>query len=117
VLSASAANAVAHILPFVELFLGLWLISGIWRRYSSLVACLAFVSFMIAIFSAYERGLKIDCGCGVGPPEVTGPGALLRDGMRFLLPAFIVAIGAFWIRKQRALAPAAKSSSEHAQAV
>lgn len=98
-LSSSAANIVAHVLPFAELFLGLWLISGIWRRYSSLVACLAFVGFMIAIFSAYERGLKIDCGCGVGPPLEAGPGALLRDGMRFLLPAAILAVGAFWIRK------------------
>jgi uncharacterized membrane protein YphA (DoxX/SURF4 family) len=99
-LSSGAANTVAHTLPFAELFLGLWLISGIWRRYSSLVACLAFCGFMIAIFSAYERGLKIDCGCGVGPPQEAGPGALLRDGMRFLLPAVIVTIGAFWIRRK-----------------
>jgi uncharacterized membrane protein YphA (DoxX/SURF4 family) len=112
VLSSSAANAVAHLLPFFELFLGLWLISGIWRRYSSLVACLAFVGFMIAIFSAYRRGLKIDCGCGVGPPEEAGPGALLRDGLRFLLPAVIVATGAFWIRRNAPAAPATEPSSQ-----
>jgi uncharacterized membrane protein YphA (DoxX/SURF4 family) len=99
-LSPSSANTVAHILPFAELFLGLWLISGIWRRYSSLLASLVFVGFMIAIYSAYRRGLKIDCGCGVGPPEEAGPAALLRDGMRFLLPALIVTTGAFWLRKQ-----------------
>lgn len=98
-LSSSGANAVAHILPFVELFLGLWLVSGIWRRYSSLVASLVFIGFMIAIYSAYRRGLKIDCGCGVGPPEEAGPMALLRDGVRFLLPALIVTTGAFWLRK------------------
>lgn len=106
-LSSSAANAVAHILPFVELFLGLWLVSGVWKRYSSLVASLVFVGFMIAIYSAYRRGLKIDCGCGVGPPEEAGPAALLRDGMRFLLPALIVTTGAFWLRKQPAASPAA----------
>jgi uncharacterized membrane protein YphA (DoxX/SURF4 family) len=104
-LSSSGANVVAHTLPFVELFLGLWLVSGIWRRYSSLVACLAFCGFMIAIFSAYKRGLKIDCGCGVGPPQEAGPGALLRDGVRFLLPALIVTTGAFWIRKDAAVSP------------
>ncbi|MGH9715471.1 MAG: MauE/DoxX family redox-associated membrane protein [Candidatus Acidiferrales bacterium] len=104
-LSSSGANLVAHTLPFVELCLGLWLISGIWRRYSSLVACLAFVGFMIAIYSAYRRGLKIDCGCGVGPPEQAGPTALLRDGVRFLLPALIVTTGAFWLRKQRVSPP------------
>jgi len=106
-LSSSGANAVAHILPFVELFLGVWLVSGIWRRYSSLAACLVFVGFMIAIYSAYRRGLKIDCGCGVGPPEEAGPTALLRDGLRFLLPSLIVTTGAFWLRKH----PAASSAT------
>ncbi len=104
VVSAKTANTIAHTLPFVELALGLWLVSGILRRYASLVACLAFCGFMIAIFSAYQRGLKIDCGCGVGPPQEAGPGALLRDGIRFLLPALIVAFGAFWIRGQAAAA-------------
>jgi uncharacterized membrane protein YphA (DoxX/SURF4 family) len=108
-LSSGAANVVAHTLPFAELFLGLWLVSGLWRRYSSLAACLVLVGFMIAIYSAYRHGLKIDCGCGVGPAEQAGPGALLRDGLRFLLPSLIVCTGAFWIRKQSALSPAAEA--------
>ncbi|HVB88145.1 MAG TPA: MauE/DoxX family redox-associated membrane protein [Candidatus Dormibacteraeota bacterium] len=115
-LSPGGANTVAHILPFAELFLGLWLISGVWRRYSSLLASLVFVGFMIAIYSAYRRGLKIDCGCGVGPPEEAGPAALLRDGMRFLLPALIVTTGAFWLRKQSSASPAA-ATPESASAV
>lgn len=109
--SSRAANTIAHILPFAELFLGIWLISGILRRYSSLIACLAFCGFMITIFSAYERGLKIDCGCGVGPPEEAGPGALLRDGMRFLLPALILTIAAFWIYKRPAGASVVEAST------
>lgn len=109
VLSPKAANAVAHILPFAELFLGVWVVSGILRRWSSLVASLAFCGFIIAIFSAYERGLKIDCGCGVGPAMEAGPGALLRDGMRFLLPAVIITIAAFWIRKRPSPSPAVES--------
>jgi len=115
-LSSSAANTVAHVLPFGELFLGVWLISGVWRRYSSLLASLVFVGFMIAIYSAYRRGLKIDCGCGVGPPEEAGPAALLRDGMRFLLPALIVTTGAFWLRKQTS-APRAAPTPVSAPAV
>lgn len=103
VLSPGAANTVAHFLPFFELFLGLWLVSGIWLRFSSLLASLAICGFMIAITSAYLRGLKIDCGCGIGPPVEAGPAALLRDGLKFLLPALLVTIGAFWIhRKPRA---------------
>jgi len=100
ILSPQAANAVAHVLPFAELFLGLWLVSGIGRRFSGIVASLALCGFMIAITSAYFRGLKIDCGCGIGPPEEAGPAALARDGLKFLLPALLVTIGAMWIRRQ-----------------
>lgn len=107
ILSPTAANVVAHSLPYFELFLGLWLISSIGQRFSSLIASLAIIGFMIAITSAYLRGLKIDCGCGIGPPEEVGPAALLRDGLRFLLPAVLVAIGAFWIRRK----PRASGSS------
>jgi Methylamine utilisation protein MauE len=100
ILSPQAANTVAHLLPFAELFLGLWLVTGIGRRFSGLVATLALCGFMIAITSAYLRGLKIDCGCGIGPPQEAGPAALARDGLKFLLPALLVTIGAFWIRRQ-----------------
>jgi uncharacterized membrane protein YphA (DoxX/SURF4 family) len=100
ILSSQAANAVAHLLPFAELILGLWLVSGIGRRFSGIVASLALCGFMIAITSAYLRGLKIDCGCGVGPPEQAGPAALLRDGLKFLMPAVLVTIGSFWIHRQ-----------------
>lgn len=100
ILSPAAANLVAHLLPFFEIFLGLWLVSGIGRRFSSLVAALVLCAFMIAISYAYHKGLKIDCGCGVGPPEEAGPAALLRDGLRFLLPTLIVLAGSFWIRRR-----------------
>jgi len=100
VLPSAAANAVAHTLPYFELFLGLWLVTCIGQRFSAPLASLAICGFMIAITTAYFRGLKIDCGCGIGPPEEVGPAALLRDGLKFLLPALLVTLGAFWIRRQ-----------------
>jgi uncharacterized membrane protein YphA (DoxX/SURF4 family) len=100
ILSPAAANFVAHTLPFAEIFLGLWLVSGIARRLSTLVASIVLLAFMIAIAYAYRHGLKIDCGCGIGPPEEAGPGALARDGLRFLLPTLIVMAGAFWLRRK-----------------
>ena len=100
ILSPGAANLVAHLLPFFEIFLGLWLVSGIGRRFSSLLAALVLCAFMIAISYAYHKGLKIDCGCGVGPPEEAGPAALLRDGLKFLLPTLILLAGSFWIRRK-----------------
>jgi len=100
ILPSAAANTVAHTLPYFELFLGLWLVTCVGQRFSAPLACLAICGFMIAITTAYFRGLKIDCGCGIGPPEEVGPAALLRDGLKFLLPALLVTFGAFWIRRQ-----------------
>jgi uncharacterized membrane protein YphA (DoxX/SURF4 family) len=100
ILSPAAANLVAHLLPFFEIFLGLWLASGVGRRFSSLAAAFVLCAFMIAISYAYHKGLKIDCGCGIGPPEQAGPAALLRDGLKFLLPTLLLLAGTFWIRRK-----------------
>jgi len=105
ILSPSSANLVAHVLPFFEIFLGLWLVSGVGRRFSSLLAALVLCAFMIAISYAYHKGLKIDCGCGIGPPEEAGPAALLRDGLKFLLPTLILLAGSFWSRGRPNAAP------------
>jgi hypothetical protein len=116
ILSPTASILVARVLPFFELALGLWLVSGIARRFSSLLASIVFVCFMSAITYAYFRGLKIDCGCGIGPAEEVGPGALLRDGLRFLLPSVLLTIGAFYVRRNRLNAPVADAipSAAHA---
>ena len=107
ILSPATSNFVAHVLPFFELGLGLWLVSGAGRRFSSALAALVFIAFMGAIGYAYYHGLKIDCGCGIGPPVEAGPAALLRDGLRFLLPSILLTIGAFWVRRTPAGASAA----------
>jgi len=117
ILSPAAANFVAHVLPFFELFLGLWLFSGIGHRFSGLVATLVFCGFMIAISYAYHKGLKIDCGCGIGPPVEAGPAALLRDGLRFLLPSLLLTIGAFWVRSQPAPANASSPTAAAASSM
>jgi uncharacterized membrane protein YphA (DoxX/SURF4 family) len=105
-LPSPAVNVVAHTLPFFELFLGVWILSGIGLRFSGIVSILAFCGFMIAIASAYHRGLGINCGCGIGPAEQVGPGALVRDGLKFLPLALGVTIGAFKLHRKRFEQPA-----------
>jgi uncharacterized membrane protein YphA (DoxX/SURF4 family) len=95
-------NAIAHVLPFFELFLGLWLLSGIGLRFSSVLSIVAFLGFMTAIGWAYHKGLEINCGCGIGPAEQVGPGALIRDGLKFLPLALAVTIGAFLLHRKPA---------------
>jgi hypothetical protein len=116
ILSPTLANAVAHFLPYFELCLGLWLLSCIGQRFSGLLASLTLIVFIIAITSAYLRGLKIDCGCGIGPPEEVGPAAIARDALKFLLPALLVTFGAFWLRRhpravEESASPATASAS------
>ncbi len=97
-----AVNTLAHVLPFFELFLGLWIVSGVGLRFSSVLSVLAFCVFMGAIAWAWHKGLKIKCGCGIGPDEEVGPGALIRDGLKFLPIALVVTFGAFWMHRTRA---------------
>lgn len=94
-----AVSPVANLLPPFEMLLGLWLLSGIGLRFSSLVAALLVASFVLVMVSAYERGLTISCGC-FGPGEPVGPQTLIRDGLLFLPLALGVMIGAFVTRRK-----------------
>jgi uncharacterized membrane protein YphA (DoxX/SURF4 family) len=89
----------AHFLPLFELFLGLWLLSGIWLRYSSLVTTLLLGAFFAMMVRTYRMGLEINCGC-FGPGERLGPKTLLRDGSLLAL-ALAVTIGAFMLHRRR----------------
>lgn len=98
-LPTSVVAPFAHWLPPVELFLGLWLLSGIGLRLSSIFSTLAIVAFIAAMFSAYRRGLTISCGC-FGPGEQIGPKTLIRDTLLFLPLSLAVTFGAFRIRSR-----------------
>jgi uncharacterized membrane protein YphA (DoxX/SURF4 family) len=86
-------SPVAHLLPPFELFLGLWLLSGVFLPYSALVTTLLIGAFFATQVRTYRAGLEINCGC-FGPGERLGPKTLLHDGA-FLALALAVTIGAF----------------------
>src|SRR5271163_2750510 len=69
----------AHFLPPFELFLGLWLLSGVLFRYSALMTSLLLVVFFAMQVRTYRMGLEINCGC-FGPGERLGPKTLIHDG-------------------------------------
>lgn len=94
-----AVNVVAHFLPPFELFLGLWLLSGIALRWAGLVTTLLLAGFFTGMVRAYAMGQEISCGC-FGPGEQIGPKTLLRDGSLLAVAAGIT-IGAFLIRRQQ----------------
>lgn len=63
ILPTSLVNITALIIPWMELICGIFLISGAFVRSSSVILSGLLVMFIILIFSALLRGLKIDCGC------------------------------------------------------
>jgi len=92
-LSASAADFVAHTLPFFELFLGIWLLSGIAVRLSAIASTLLLGGFYATLIRTYMLGLEINCGC-FGPGERLTLGRLALEGLMIVL-SLSVTIGAF----------------------
>jgi uncharacterized membrane protein YphA (DoxX/SURF4 family) len=87
----------ALVLPWLEIFAGIAVITGWLRRGGLLllVGCLAV--FAIALISAWARKLDVECGCfGSGSGTTTIMEALLRD-------AVLLAVGLWlwWLFRHR----------------
>lgn len=102
-LSTSGVEFVSHWLPPFELFLGLWLFTGIALRYSALVTTALLSGFFAVQLHVYLQGQEISCGC-FGPGERLGPVSLLRDGF-FIAVAIAIAVGAFIAHRKQVPAP------------
>lgn len=92
-LPETQVSLAAHLLPPFELVLGLWLLSGIALRFSSLLTTILLGGFFAVMVRTFALGLEINCGC-FGPGERLGPKTLLRDGSLLAL-SLLVTAGAF----------------------
>jgi uncharacterized membrane protein YphA (DoxX/SURF4 family) len=95
-----AVSPMAHFLPFFEIVLGIWLLSGITLRLSSLLSTLAICVFIYAMFSAWRRGLSINCGCFGQGGKPIGPVDMMRDGLIFLPLSLAVFIGSLLMKRK-----------------
>ncbi len=103
ILPAWAVSPLAHFLPFFEIVLGIWLLSGFALRVSSLLSTLAICVFIYAMFSAWHRGLSINCGCfGQGGAPI-GLWDLTRDAVLFLPLSLAVFIGSVIVSRRKRL--------------
>ena len=89
-------NALAVLLPWLELVIGVCLGLGIWTRASAAIMSGLMVVFMIALGSAASRGLSISCGCfevgeGAKHPSLIWPA--LRDVVFLLGTVLLVRFG------------------------
>jgi uncharacterized membrane protein YphA (DoxX/SURF4 family) len=92
VLPDALINLSALVLPWLELFLGLCLLAGIWMPGAVLAVNLLLIVFLGALVFNMARGLDVNCGCfGVGSnaPAMSGTYYLTRDIIFFGIGAFL----------------------------
>ena len=81
---------VAQYLPWVEVALGVMILTGWKLRYFAAGGAGLLGTFILAMAVTYARGIDADCGCfGLG--EKISPFTLARDTL-FLLPAVFLAV-------------------------
>ena len=94
-LPVSLANLLGYALPWVEIGVGLLLITGAAVRISGLIGAFTMLAFIIAISQAWARGLSIDCGCfggggSVAPGETRYLQEILRDAGLVAMALFLI---------------------------
>jgi uncharacterized membrane protein YphA (DoxX/SURF4 family) len=94
-LPGDSAATVGHLLPVLEVVVGLCLVLGLLTRVAAAVSVLLFAAFIIGIASVWARGIEIDCGCfggGGADPHAASkyPWEIARDLGLLLLSAYLV---------------------------
>ncbi len=105
ILPDTLINLTALALPWLELFLGLCLLAGIWLPGAVLVVNALLVVFLAALLFNLARGLDVDCGCfssGSGGPAMSAGWYLMRDAGFLALGAFLF-YGVFSKRRLKTL--------------
>jgi uncharacterized membrane protein YphA (DoxX/SURF4 family) len=100
-LPGDSATTVGHLLPVLELAVGVCLVVGLLTRGSAVLSGLLLVAFIIGIASVWARGITIDCGCfgdgGYDPDAASKyPWEIARDAGLLLLSAYLL-----WLRRTR----------------
>ena len=95
-LPEAGAIAVARILPWGELALGMALIAGFFQRFVTTAATALLGVFFCVMLRAYQQGQQISCGCfGLGEPisarTLARDGALLALSLALTVAAFLSA--------------------------
>ena len=69
-LPEALVGPVAFGLPVLEIAIGLALLAGVFVRTAAIASAVLLVVFIVAVGSAWARGLQIDCGCFGGGGQV-----------------------------------------------
>ena len=86
-----AVITLARALPWLELALGILLLTGFWLRQTAMAASALLALFFAVMLRSYAKGLQIDCAC-FGGGEVISMKTLLRDGLLVLSSVALTAL-------------------------
>ena len=92
ILPDALINLAALVLPWLEMFLGLCLLAGIWLPGAVLTINVLMVVFLAALVFNLARGIDINCGCfstGSEAPAMSAGWYLLRDVGFFAVGIFL----------------------------
>ena len=90
---------IAKYFPWVEIALGLILLSGLKIRWSSIAAAGLMMFFIVLLSITLYRGIDTNCGCFGFGDRITWK-TLLRDGS-FFVPAMYLVIESWWPKRSR----------------
>ncbi|MGD0101469.1 MAG: MauE/DoxX family redox-associated membrane protein [Acidobacteriota bacterium] len=90
---------IAKYFPWVEIALGLILLSGLKIRWSSIAAAGLMMFFIVLLSITLYRGIDTNCGCFGFGDRITWK-TLLRDGS-FFVPAMYLVIESWWPKRSK----------------
>ncbi|WP_310964267.1 MauE/DoxX family redox-associated membrane protein [Nocardioides terrisoli] len=121
-LPLSTTNFVGHLLPIVEVLIGVVLVLGVLVRLGGVLSALLQLAFIIGISSVWARGIPIDCGCfGNGGAtswahaKATYPWEIARDVGLFLVSAYMVVRPRTVLALDNLLFPPLEKGTPHVQ--
>ncbi len=94
-LPEAVVPTIGHLLPVLEIVVGLALVLGVLTRGAAVLSALLFVGFIVGIISVWARGIEIDCGCFGGGGAKAGassayPWEIARDTGLLALSVFLI---------------------------
>jgi len=107
-----AVTLLARTLPWLELLLGLLLVSGYQLRCVAVASSALLLGFFAVMLRSHFKGLGIDCGC-FGFGEKLGVRTLVRDGA-LVAVSLAVSVAAFAGARSNRLRPASTSEDPKA---
>ena len=92
---------VAYSLPWVEIFAGLAVVSGLGKSGGLLIIMGMLASFCWALKEAWDKGLNINCGCYSKSSEPVNYPWKLAENAGLFLVALVLLIMSAWMSRNR----------------